>query len=243
MRIIKLDATDSTNAYLKNAMQTEVLDDYTIVIAREQIKGKGQRGTSWQSEAGKNLTISVLKRFTALKATDQFVLSMAVSIGVYNALYRLKISNLKIKWPNDILSGRQKICGILIENVMQDSFISAAIIGIGLNVNQQNFKGIKGATSLHLQAGKPYNLEEVFSILVEELKTSLANLVPIHYSGIRKKYELLLFRKDQPSTFKSADGKLFPAYVRGVSDSGKLRLEIEDQLILEFDLKEIQMMY
>ena len=174
MLIIKLDATDSTNAYLKNVMQTEVLDDFTTVIANKQLKGRGQLGASWISEPGKNLTISVLKKFNTLKASKQFILNMAVSMAVYDTLKALHISSLSIKWPNDILSGNQKICGILIENVMQEQIISSAIIGIGLNVNQVHFPGLKRATSIKLLTGKTIATDEVLSLFLKQLKKGLS---------------------------------------------------------------------
>ena len=154
MRIIKLDATNSTNAYLKNAMHSEVLDDFTVVIAKNQVKGKGQLGAEWYSEPGKNLTVSVLKKFNHLEARGQFVLNMSTSIAVYDTLRSLQIADIGIKWPNDILSGKQKICGILIEHVIHEQLITSAIIGIGLNVNQRNFPGLKRVTSITLN--RPY---------------------------------------------------------------------------------------
>jgi len=243
MRIIKLDATDSTNAYLKNVMQTEVLDDFTTVIANQQLKGRGQVGAAWHSERGKNLTISVLKRFNALNARRQFILNMAVSLAVYNTLKELQITNLSIKWPNDILSGNKKICGILIENVMQEQFISFSIIGIGLNVNQLSFPGLKSATSIKLQSGRTIVLDELLDQLLNELKKILSGLEDIKFAKIKEAYEDYLFRKDKPSTFKNIENQLFTGYIRGISDSGKLRLEIEDHILQEYDLKEIQLLY
>ena len=243
MHIIKLDATDSTNAYLKNVMQSEVLDDFTTVIADEQSAAKGQLGSSWQSEAGKNLTISVLKKLNGLNATRQFILNMAVSLAVYELLKGLQISNLSIKWPNDILSGNQKICGILIENVLQGQKISAAVIGIGLNVNQQIFPGLKGATSIKRITGNSTAVEEILQLLLAGLKIRLSGLEAMNFDKIKADYEELLFRRDSPSTFRGAGNQMFTGYIRGISPIGKLRIEIEDREIREFDLKEIQLMY
>ena len=243
MRIIKLDATDSTNAYLKNVMQTEVLDDFTTVIANEQLKGRGQLGATWHSNPGKNLTISVLKKFKGLEGKKQFILNMAVSMAVYDTLNALQISKLSIKWPNDILSGNQKICGILIENVLRNKFITSSIIGIGLNVNQLHFPGLQGATSIKLQTGKTNELDEVLKLLLNELKKRLLALEDINFIEFKAAYERLLFRKDKPSTFRRSGNQLFTGYIRGISDFGKLLIEIEDHVIQEYDLKEVQLLY
>ena len=136
MKIIKLDAIDSTNTYLRQLSSEEKLDDFTVVTAASQTAGKGQMGTKWASEKGKNLTFSVFKKVSCLENDEQFYISMATSLAIYNALKGFQIPKLAIKWPNDILSENQKICGILIENVIQNSKMTAAIIGIGLNVNQ-----------------------------------------------------------------------------------------------------------
>ncbi|MEX0287553.1 MAG: biotin--[acetyl-CoA-carboxylase] ligase [Flavobacteriaceae bacterium] len=243
MRIIKLNATDSTNAYLKNVMLSEVLDDFTIVIAKAQLKGRGQMGASWQSESGKNLTFSVLKKFEALPAAAQFLLNIAVSKSVYTTLKQLQIPDLSIKWPNDILSGNAKICGILIENILLDQNIQSAIIGIGLNVNQLVFPGLSKATSIKLVTGRTFAIEEVMQLVVKEMKTVFREYEGKSIAQIKEDYEMHLFRKDRPSTFKDGKQSLFMGFIRGISDNGKLQIEIEDQIMREFDFKEVQLLY
>ena len=243
MHIIKLDATDSTNAYLKNVMLSEVLDDFTIVAAKEQLKGRGQMGTSWQSERGKNLTFSILKKFDALPVSEQFLLHIAVSKAIYTALKTLQIPDLSIKWPNDILSGNAKICGILIENVLSEQNIQAAIIGIGLNINQLNFPGLTHVSSIKLITGKTHSLDEVMQLLSNELKNAFLEFEGKPISKIKEHYEMLLFRKDKPSTFRDDKEAIFMGFIRGITNTGKLKIEIEDEIIREFDFKEVQLLY
>ena len=114
MKRIKLDATDSTNSFLKNLILSGPKEDYTVVMAKSQTNGRGQMGTNWESKAGKNLTFSVLKNFNYFKIGEQFTLNIIISIAVYNSLEALKIPNIKIKWPNDIMSVSKKLGGILI---------------------------------------------------------------------------------------------------------------------------------
>ena len=133
MYIIKLDAIDSTNAYLKTLVSTNTVEDYTVVVAKHQTEGRGQMGTQWHVEDGKNLTVSVLTHMKGFALDHSFYISMITSLAIVETLQSFNIPKLHVKWPNDILSENKKICGILIENVIKQDVISASIIGIGLN--------------------------------------------------------------------------------------------------------------
>ena len=243
MRLIKLDATDSTNAYLKNLTVQTSVEDLTVVVARAQYAGRGQMGTVWDSEPGKNLTFSILKRNEGLDIRQQFVITMEVSLAIYSALRQLQIPDLSVKWPNDILSGSEKICGILIENITSGSRIQSSIIGVGLNVNQMDFGSLQQVSSLGLLRGQPLDLEEVLRILLDSLRDCLGSWTVRPLEDIRRDYEALLFRKDRPVTFQSRDGHLFPGFIRGVSEAGKLRVEYEEGVLREFELKEVKLLY
>jgi BirA family biotin operon repressor/biotin-[acetyl-CoA-carboxylase] ligase len=148
MQLIKLNATDSTNNYLKQLILERTLDDFSVVLANHQTNGRGQRGASWLSEKGRNLTFSVLKRNIAIKTNEHFLLNILVSLSIIKTLEGFNIPKLSIKWPNDILSDHYKISGILIETLIKNKQIEYAIIGIGLNVNQVSFEGLPKASSL-----------------------------------------------------------------------------------------------
>ena len=242
-QIIKLDATDSTNLYLKGLLRSKHVSDNTVIVAKNQLNGRGQMGSSWQSEEGKNLTFSVLKRFDALHAIHQFNLNICVSLAISDVLSELSIPNVSVKWPNDIMSGSLKICGILIENIMKGQWVQHSIIGIGLNVNQMSFENLDKAGSLKSVSGRLFDLDEVLQKILKKME--------YHFQGIEEKtvtqllpsYERLLFRKNKPSTFTDADGNMFMGFIRNVSSSGKLVLELEDQIFKEFDLKEVSLLY
>ncbi|MEM9649321.1 MAG: biotin--[acetyl-CoA-carboxylase] ligase, partial [Bacteroidota bacterium] len=238
-QIIKLDATDSTNLYLRNLMHSQNLSDYTVVVTQKQVKGRGQMGTSWQSESGKNLTFSVLKRFNNLPSTKQFNLNICVSRAVTTALQDLNIPDIKVKWPNDIMSGSSKICGILIENVLKGHDIQNAVIGIGLNVNQTKFPGLDKVASLKLLTGKNFDLEEVLQQILEKLKLHLSKIEEKMFPELLPSYEAMLFRKDKPSTFKDQKGNMFMGFIRGVSPEGQLIVELEDKIFQTYGLKEV----
>src|SRR5690606_1508990 len=243
MQLIKLNATDSTNAYLKDLMLGNTLNDFTVVTAEEQLKGRGQMGTTWLSEPGKNLTFSVLKNFEALGAIHQFRINICVSMSIYGALSQLKVPDLMIKWPNDIMSGRYKICGILIENVLSGQDINASVIGIGLNVNQLNFKNLPDVASLKLLMGITFDLDELLFLIIDHLKINLWAIRGHDFEALRSSYGKKLFRRDKPSTFRNGKGELFMGFIKGVSDSGKLLILLEDDIVQEFDLKQVRLLF
>ncbi|MFS4449295.1 biotin--[acetyl-CoA-carboxylase] ligase [Maribacter sp. 2307UL18-2] len=243
MHIIKLDATDSTNSYLKNLIRQHSLVDFTSVMTDQQLNGKGQMGASWESEPGKNLTFSTLKKFDMLEVSDAFLLSICASLAVADVLKQFAIPDVHVKWPNDILSGRNKICGILVENLLLGKRINTSIFGIGLNVNQTVFHTVSNATSMKLLLGTTFNLDDVHSLIVHELKKHLANMVAGKSSVLRIRYEQQLFRKNRPSTFKGPDGNSFVGIIRGVSEAGKLRIEQDNEAIREYGLKQVKLLY
>ena len=113
MRIIKLDAIDSTNHFLKALSAQENCENFTVVSTESQTEGKGQRGSGWVSESGKNLTFSVLYNQKVDGITSLFTLNIMVALSVVEALKLISNLNFVIKWPNDIMSGNFKLGGIL----------------------------------------------------------------------------------------------------------------------------------
>ncbi|UGU14969.1 biotin--[acetyl-CoA-carboxylase] ligase [Sinomicrobium kalidii] len=243
MHIIKLNAIDSTNSYLKELSATGILDDYTIVVARHQTRGRGQMGTSWNSESGKNLTFSVYKKISCIRKEEVFYLSMATSLAIVRALKKFNMPQVKIKWPNDILSANQKICGVLIESIIKKGELDAAVIGMGLNVNQTDFNGLPNAGSLKRITGITYNLDELMHGIVTELRRYEELIVSRNLISLKSRYESALFRKDKPSTFENGEGELFMGFIRGISETGKLVIQLENEVRKEFDLKEVKLLY
>jgi len=243
MRIIKVNATDSTNSYLRKMCNNEVVSDYTIIAANEQTKGRGQMGTVWDSENGKNLVFSVFKELKSLSIDDAFYVGIIISLSISDALRELGFTNLKIKWPNDILSENKKICGILIENVIKKNQLNSCIIGVGLNVNQTEFKNLPNASSLKLSTGIHYDLDELLARIINRLKFYFLRVNTDDLYNLKYEYEKQLFRKNKPSTFKDVHGNMFTGFIKGISKSGKLKVLLEDEIIQDFDLKEITLLY
>ncbi|WP_369999716.1 biotin--[acetyl-CoA-carboxylase] ligase [Winogradskyella sp.] len=243
MFIIKLDAIDSTNSYLKAMASVNLPKDYTVVVTEQQTNGRGQMGTVWQTENGKNLTASVFKTLNGFEIGNQFYISIVVALAICRALSSLQIPRIRIKWPNDILSADKKICGILIENVIKNNEFKGSVIGFGLNVNQKVFDNLPQASSLSLLTGIIYNNDEVLSGILNELQYYFELLESQQFDQLKVEYEALLFRKDKPSTFRTTKDKTFTGIIKGVSESGKLMVWTEDEIIKTFDLKELTLLY
>ena len=242
MRIIKLDAINSTNSFLKEMIYEEMVEDYTVVVAKHQTNGRGQMGTVWDSNKGENLMFSVFKDLSIHVVEFPFYISMAISLAILKALKGLNIPDLSIKWPNDILSADKKVCGILIENVIKNK-LNSTIIGIGVNVNQTEFNNLPKASSLKVITGIHYNLDEILQGIIEHTMHYSSLLQDEKYEAVKNEYETNLFRKNKPSTFKNTEGVLFSGFIKGVTKYDKLQMLLEDEIIEKFDLKEITLLY
>ncbi len=240
MKIIKLDAIDSTNSFLRDLANTTAVKNFTTVIAKTQLNGRGQRGNTWQSEDDKNLLFSTLIYHKHLKIHQQTYLNFAVSLAVFDVLNELAIPKVAIKWPNDILAENKKLCGILIENVIQNQNIESSIIGIGLNVNQQKFPtDLPNAASIIHFIGKGMDVENLLSSILTKFKFYISLLHQQKHSLLKEKYLAVLYKKDIPTTFIDAKNNYFMGMIKGVSDVGKLQIQLENDTIKEFDLKEV----
>ncbi len=220
-----------------------MLQDETVVLTNHQISGRGQIGNGWLSRDGQSLTFSMFKEFEKLHIERQFIISIAVSLAIANALKSIGIPKVAIKWPNDILSANRKIGGILIENVLEGSYVKYSIIGIGLNVNETDFPNLPQASSLKLETGKIFQLEEVLDIILKAVLKNLKNLSKKDFLDIKQLYENNLFRKETISVFETPYGSRFNGIIKGVSDIGELLVETENDPLQKFQLKEVKLIY
>ena len=243
MKIIKLNAIDSTNSFLKELAQSSSLEDYTSVVTNDQTNGRGQMQHSWISEPNKNLTFSIFTTLKSLLIQHQSYLNFATTLALFEVLNDLKVPNLAIKWPNDIMSEHYKICGVLIETTYSKQKIKNTIIGIGLNVNQENFPAhIPHANSLKNILGKELELEPIMIALIKKIQSYIRDIESKKFDAIYQGYLLHLYKKGIPSTFKNEISQhLFMGIIQGVSKSGHLLVQLEDDSIVEFDVKEISL--
>jgi BirA family biotin operon repressor/biotin-[acetyl-CoA-carboxylase] ligase len=239
MFIIKLDAIDSTNSYLKELAREKNLDDFTVVLAEHQTKGRGQRGSTWYSNRGKNLTFSMLKTFDRFNTDQQFYISMAVSLAISSLLQELGISSF-VKWPNDILADEAKIAGVLIENTIKGNTIVQSVIGIGLNVNQQKFDTIGNRiTSLYNCLGESCKLDEIFEKLMAQLKHYMNKLEIGHNDEILNAYLKAMYRFKKPTSFKTKTDGLIKGMIIGIDKGGQLIIQLNSGQHRSYMMKEI----
>ncbi|MEY3199896.1 MAG: hypothetical protein RJA13_1854, partial [Bacteroidota bacterium] len=158
-KIIRLDTVDSTNNYTANLIKQGKILPGAVIMADEQTAGKGQRGAMWSSNAGENMLLSVFLNSANLSLHQQ-----VAAVSVLETLRKIGIS-AQIKWPNDIFVGHRKIAGILIENAIVNGQISHSILGIGLNVNQMDFKDLS-ATSVKREKMAFYAVEDLLFQLI-----------------------------------------------------------------------------
>lgn len=227
----------STNDIALQMVRQRNVSEGTIIICDHQIKGKGQRGNVWQSQAGLNLTFSLILRPNFLDITEQFSLNMCVSNGIKGLLDDY-LSDVKVKWPNDIIvPGYGKIGGVLVENTFSGSNWEYSIVGIGLNINQKTFLNPR-ATSLALITENNFDLKELFRLLISRIEQSYILLKRGKLGEIKNQYLNHLYLRNQKSKFQS-NGEFFYGEIKGVTSLGKLQIETEKGEIKLFDLKEI----
>jgi len=241
LRIIKINATNSTNSFLKELAQNSSLDEITVAVTNNQTSGRGQMNNSWISEPYKNLTFSLFTTLKKVKVEHQAYLNFAVSLAIYDVLLEYDVPNLYIKWPNDIMSGKKKICGILIENTFSYSRIKNTIIGIGLNVNQEKFhKNLTNASSLKIILKKSIELEALMNTIINHINLKLSCVELKNFNQIYNRYHQALYKKGIPTTFlNQKTNQLFMGIINGVSSSGNLQIQLEDNSLQEFGLKEV----
>ena len=240
--MIRLDEVDSTNRWLRENVAAD--EATTVCVADFQTAGRGCGTNSWESERGKNLLFSLLMHPDGIAARQQFQISMATALAVCDAMGDFGIKDIRVKWPNDIYWNDQKLCGMLIENRLSGTAIRDSIIGIGLNVNQTDFRfplaaGYDAQTdptpvSMRQILGREIDREAVLRSIVGHLK-----ICSCMADYTRMRYNALLYRRDgQPHRFRDGEGD-FQAEVLEVDELGKLLLKKADGRVVFYGFKEV----
>lgn len=236
---IHLNETHSTNSYLRELiMREKEQPEGTVVITDYQTAGRGQKGNSWESERGKNLTFSILLHPNHIPPGKQFILSQLISIAIIGVLKKYD-RHFTIKWPNDIYWKEKKIAGMLIEVDLTGSSLSNAIIGIGININQRHFKSdAPNPVSLTQITGKEHNLSELLEKILDSIVDEYNKYTPDNEEEIRQKYMALLFRNKGVYPYLYGE-EIFNASIEGIEPNGQLILKKENGSIHTFAFKEI----
>jgi len=238
--IVKLSAINSTNSYLKEWSKKNDEAKPLVVVTNEQTHGRGQQGRKWFSDAGKNLTFSLLYIPKKISVSKQFYLNCAVSLALHEALFPIIGKYLTIKWPNDIMSDSKKLGGILIENVVNKGKITKSVIGIGLNVNQINFPDkLTIATSLKGLKKKDFDLDVLLNSILNSLEQYLNILDKGFTNDLFTGYQKILFGRGKQLKFR-ADNMTFTAVITGVNIKGQLLVTLPNGTVKTYNNKEIK---
>lgn len=238
-KLQRFESLPSTNAYVKEHMRSKGVAEGFTVLANHQTLGRGQFGNSWHDAPGENLLFSVLLKPHFLSVDQQFTLNMSVCLALVRCLNRYQ-SGFVIKWPNDILFEGKKLCGVLIENSVQANRLDASIVGIGLNVNQQKFEGLRHATSLRLLLGRQVDQEALFESLLKEIEVSYLKLMAGD-STLKSLYldQLYGYQREVPVGVNGVRSSL---YITDVSPQGKL-VGLCNGEACSFNFKEVQFLF
>ena len=238
---IKVSQTASTNTYLSRLAAT--LPGGTVIYTPSQTAGRGQKGNTWESEDGKNLTFSLLLKQPPVKARDQFYLSEAAALAVVEALVAEAGDDFTVKWPNDVYWQDKKACGMLLENSLDGTDIATCVVGIGINVNQERFvSDAPNPVSLINITGHEHDLMSLLKRVcsrIEQLVDSLGNEEARR--DLHRRYMTALYRNDgQLHPWEDAEGRYFMASVAGIAPDGTLTLEHEDGTRHDYLFKQVK---
>ena len=240
--IRQFENIDSTNKYLQEFLLHEKAEEGFVVWAKEQTAGRGHGKNHWESEAGKNLTFSVLLKPAFISPENQFLLTQIISLAIVDLLEEiLPQEKTTIKWPNDIYIGNKKVAGILIQNFIKGEVIDYSIVGIGLNVNQQHFfSDAPNPVSLAQITGNLLALDDLLDKLLIHIKKIYEQSASIFLrEEINKRYLSQLFRYKKQAVFKENDLR-FRATILGIGKFGQLILQLENGEEKRYSFKEVE---
>lgn len=241
MEIILIEEVDSTNNYV--ASHAAALKAPSMVVARRQTAGRGQRGNTWESEPGKNLTFTVFCKPENIHPREQFAISEAVALAMTDVL-RKEGFEAEVKWPNDIYVGDCKIAGILIEHSVNSEAIEHSRIGVGLNVNQATFvSDAPNPVSMKQLSGRDFDLaalSRVVSVAIESRLNSISD--PSGRERVHNEFKKKLWRRNGAHAFREKDSdRIFEGEIAGIDPSGPIEiLDIRNNIRKRYAFKEIE---
>lgn len=237
---LDFDTLPSTNTFAAELLSEQKTPEGTIIVAKHQSAGRGQLSKSWESEKGKNITISIILYPTFLSPSEHTLLNQTIALGVHDFIFSFVKKNISIKWPNDIMAGENKIAGLLLQNSLQGEQIQHSVAGIGININQTVFHSAERPTSAALETGQFFNVEELIPRLCHFLEARYTRLRDRHYAQINADYHNLLYRRGEWKQYcATVDGQNFTAKLLGITTEGKLKLETAEG-VLHYNLHEIR---
>lgn len=228
----------STNSVAVDMLRESKPAEGTVITASFQESGRGQAGSSWESEPGSNLLMSVILYPLTVKPVEQFVISQMVSLAVHD-LVALHTAEARIKWPNDIYVRDDKIAGILIENTIMGDTLGSTVAGIGLNVNQVIFRsGAPNPVSLAHITGSGHDLTDVTGKLTGLLDSRYAMIIRGETAALAKDYHDVLYRSGEWYRYTDSEGE-FEGMIERIRPDGMLVVRLRNGKRAEYAFKEI----
>lgn len=242
--VIRLETVDSTNRYVRDEAcrlwNCVGENGFVIVSAEHQTAGRGQRGNTWSSKAGENLLFSILVRpGVALEVAAQFCLSQAVALALHDAMEAFGVET-RLKWPNDIYVGKRKLAGVLVELDYSGAFVEQAIIGVGVNVNQELFPEMdRIPVSMKMLQNRSFDVDDVLGEILGSFGGYYNELCSGNSKAIAAKYRNLLLGINEQRSFVDSNGG-FSAVIEGVESDGHLLVRRSDGTLSRYAFKEIE---
>lgn len=227
-RLVCFDETDSTNNRAKEAGDRKDVHG-SLFVADQQIAGKGRRGRSWNSPAGSSISMSLLLK-PPIYPNQASMLTLVMALSVAEGISESIDDTAEIKWPNDIVLHKKKICGILTEMSTEIDFINYVVIGVGINVSQEVFPEElqKSATSLLLESGKQIPRAQIIAAVMKRFEENYQIFLQAqNLSGLKDTYNSILATKDRQVRVLEP-GKEYDAYANGINDLGELIVTLPD---------------
>lgn len=240
----RLQTVHSTNSFLRELNGGDACFDMELATTEFQTAGRGQKGNSWESEKSKNLLFSILLHPVYVQPSKQFCISEAIALAVVKSLKEIVADELvakdfSVKWPNDIYWKNKKIAGILIENELFGSTIRDCIVGVGININQQNFiSDAPNPVSLYNILGVNTNVEEVLDAIIKQFVANVSMIENGQTALLHNEYMDSLFRRKGIYPYRDADSE-FMATIKDVREDGRLILTDSDDKERIYEFKEV----
>lgn len=231
---------ESTNIYALNILSKSNPTEGTAISTYNQLKGRGQIGSKWESMPNKNISLSVILYPNFVEARQTFKLNQAISMATHDFIQSHVTGPVKIKWPNDIYINDLKVAGLLIQNAIQGHFLQNSVVGIGININQNEFsKDLPNPTSFFNETGKSFDLDVLTAELFERIEHFYFQYKFGGEKLIQEAYQKVLYRRDLKTTFSKKDGSTFVGTIRSTTNIGQLQIENENGENQFFNLKEV----
>lgn len=244
-KIYHFDTIASTNLLAAQMVTNGTAEEGVVISTTHQTQGKGQGNNVWESEEGKNLTLSIILKPTFLEASEQFFLTKATSLALLETTQKFLIQKkIQIKWPNDLYCENKKLAGVLIQNFLKGNLLDFTIVGIGLNVNQQKFlPKTPNPVSMAQAAQKTFDLDEIkqdllktFSRFYDDIKSDKGK------TQLTTRYLKHLYQYQREAKYRDVHG-IFTGKIVDINNYGQLIIKDAAGRKRKYNFKEVAFLH